>query len=254
MDLGGLDQKIILCGEGLFVLDMVVSTFELMWDWKGSSVTSPFVKAIVSLFADVSNTSRVLKEGLKLSLVMDGILCFCAWCGQFVRLETRWFSTASRQAIDYVTDTLKFRVAWWFKHHGKGSKLPISMMLSDIKVSCLEPKFVKPVNPSVWLPPTGDALKVNVDGSARGNPGSAGIGGVMRDNSGKVLIGKKIDIVSDSKVAVSWVNSEGIGILKHVETIFNIRNMLCILGNTQVIFNSRDSNYFVDTPAKKGST
>ena len=32
-----------------------------------------------------------------------------------------------------------------------------------------------------------DNLKFNVDGSARGNPGPAGIRGVLRDSKGKVL-------------------------------------------------------------------
>ena len=32
-----------------------------------------------------------------------------------------------------------------------------------------------------WLPPPEGFLKVNTDGSSRGNPGSAGIGGIGRD-------------------------------------------------------------------------
>ncbi|KAK3205181.1 hypothetical protein Dsin_019227 [Dipteronia sinensis] len=59
-------------------------------------------------------------------------------------------------------------------------------MLLNMKESCLEVKRVKPVKSAEWLPPAGEALKFNVDGSAMGNPGIAGIGGVLRDKSGKV--------------------------------------------------------------------
>ena len=35
-----------------------------------------------------------------------------------------------------------------------------------------------------WLPPPIGFLKINTDGSSRGNPGSVGIGGIGRDSSG----------------------------------------------------------------------
>ena len=87
-----------------------------------------------------------------------------------------------------------------------------------------------------WIPPPIDSLIFNVDGSARGSPGQAGIGGVLRDHRRKVLClfstnvgiqdaitakvlaiaracelcasrpelgAKNIVVVSDSKVAVS---------------------------------------------------
>ncbi|KAK3231507.1 hypothetical protein Dsin_003388 [Dipteronia sinensis] len=107
----------------------------------------------------------------------------------------------------------------------------------------------------VWIRPTGFGLKFNVVGSARENPGNAGIGGVLRDNLGNVLglfadhvgildsnsaeilaihrgvslcaqtdslVGNEIDIISDSKVAVSWENSKGLGSLKYVNLIYDI--------------------------------
>ena len=39
----------------------------------------------------------------------------------------------------------------------------------------------------VWILPGLEALKFNLDGLARGKPGPAGIGGVLRDYRGKVL-------------------------------------------------------------------
>ena len=38
-----------------------------------------------------------------------------------------------------------------------------------------------------WLPPPTGFLKINTDGSSRGNPGSTGIGGIGRDSSGSVV-------------------------------------------------------------------
>ncbi|KAK0574812.1 hypothetical protein LWI29_029477 [Acer saccharum] len=113
-----------------------------------------------------------------------------------------------------------------------------------------------------------DVLKFNIDGSARGSPGLAGMGGVLRDASGKVLClfsnhlgiqfsntteilaihkavhicadsstlsARNIIIISDSKVAVSWVNNDGFGNLDHVNWIYDIRSKLDYLGNTKVI-------------------
>ncbi|KAI9156673.1 hypothetical protein LWI28_010398 [Acer negundo] len=103
-----------------------------------------------------------------------------------------------------------------------------------------------------WVPPSFDSLIFNVDDSTRGSPGQVGIGGVLRDHRGKVLclfsaqvglqdavsteimalakacdlcmnkhevLGKNITLISDSKIAVSWVKGQGIGNLTHVQTI-----------------------------------
>ena len=43
---------------------------------------------------------------------------------------------------------------------------------------CVDRSTVKVVKPCVWSPPLNDNLFFNVDGSARGCPGMAGIGGV----------------------------------------------------------------------------
>lgn len=39
----------------------------------------------------------------------------------------------------------------------------------------------------IWLPPPMDVLKINTDGSSRGNLGPAGIGGVGRDKSSSII-------------------------------------------------------------------
>ncbi|KAK3200402.1 hypothetical protein Dsin_023817 [Dipteronia sinensis] len=86
-----------------------------------------------------------------------------------------------------TVDMVRFRVAWWFKNLGKGSKDPITIMLLDIAERCTETYKVKIPKLEKWMPPQSDGLKFNVDGSVRGSSGQAGIGGVLRDSRGKVL-------------------------------------------------------------------
>ena len=38
-----------------------------------------------------------------------------------------------------------------------------------------------------WRPPPDAILKINTDGSSRGNPGQAGVGGIGRDMDGNVI-------------------------------------------------------------------
>ncbi|KAK3224902.1 hypothetical protein Dsin_004764 [Dipteronia sinensis] len=52
---------------------------------------------------------------------------------------------------------------------------------------CTVSKMLKKQIMEVWTPPNDEALRFNVDGSARGSPGNAGVGGVLKDKSGKVL-------------------------------------------------------------------
>ncbi|KAK3219351.1 hypothetical protein Dsin_013321 [Dipteronia sinensis] len=111
--------------------------------------------------------------------------------------------------------------------------------------------------------PDDRCFKVNVDGSARGSLGQAGIRDVLRDHKGKVLCifsanigiqdavtaeiqalaracdlcaskpeleGKNIVFVSYSKVVVSRINSNGFGNLKHHQLIYDIRSHLNRIG------------------------
>ncbi|KAK3210667.1 hypothetical protein Dsin_015373 [Dipteronia sinensis] len=64
---------------------------------------------------------------------------------------------------------------------------------------------------------------------------------------------KKIIIVNDSTVVVSWFNNEGVGNHDNIGSILDIRNILSLLGNVTVIYNSRATNSFADCLAKKAS-
>ena len=131
-----------------------------------------------------------------------------------------------------------------------------------------------------------NAFKFNVDGSARGKPGPAGTGGVLRDFKGKVIClfsfyvgisdsnaaelmaihkameicsfdpylrGQSVSIVSDSKVAVSWINKGDFGSLEHFSLISFIRQQLEIMKGFEVVHASRSYNSFADNLAKMGS-
>ncbi|KAK2654469.1 hypothetical protein Ddye_014325 [Dipteronia dyeriana] len=96
----------------------------------------------------------------------------------------------------------------------------------------------------MWIPPINYGLKFNMDGPTKGKPSQTGIGGVLRYANSKVLcmfslsvglqdpntaevpvlaiqqecslcmskswlVGDEIEIVSDSKLAVTWINGVG---------------------------------------------
>ncbi|KAK3221407.1 hypothetical protein Dsin_008432 [Dipteronia sinensis] len=188
--------------------------------------------------------------------------------------------------MEYYVDLIRFRVAWWFKYHGSGSSDPITILIKNLEIVCIDIKHPKFPNLEAWSPPENDALKFNVDRVANGDRSRAGIGGALYNSNGAVLcsffasmgaqeaittevlaihkacslcvekgifVGRRIEFISDSREAVSWVNEEGFGSLQHLNLIYDIRFMLASLGNAVVIFNPRFSNSLADALAKKGS-
>ena len=63
------------------------------------------------------------------------------------------------QDLDQCEDMVKFRVAWWFKHYGRGSKEPLTLMLLIIKDRCCEVKRIKKTKLENWITP---ALDINL--------------------------------------------------------------------------------------------
>jgi hypothetical protein len=43
------------------------------------------------------------------------------------------------------------------------------------------------INPVTWSPPYAHFIKINFDGAAKGNPGTAGWGAVIKDSEGEIL-------------------------------------------------------------------
>ncbi|KAK3223555.1 hypothetical protein Dsin_010580 [Dipteronia sinensis] len=152
--------------------------------------------------------------------------------------------------LGIATKMVKFRVAWWFKHCGRGLKDPVSLTMLNIKDLCIDHYSDKrSKHEEGWAPSSLDSLKFNVDGSARGQHGSAGIGGVLRDANGK-----KIMIARDSKVVVSWINSDNFGSIDHLNILYDIRCFIHFLGRVNVCFSPRSTNSFADKLAKLGSS
>ncbi|KAK3205489.1 hypothetical protein Dsin_019535 [Dipteronia sinensis] len=183
-----------------------------------------------------------------------------------------------------VQDMIRFRVAWWFKFLGKGSNDPVTHIMMNINDCCTESIKVKVLKMLDWIPPPLDVPRFNVDKSARGSPGQTGIGGVLRNHNGKVLCkysvnisiqdaisveiqviakacslcvniaelcGTKIVFTSDSKSAVSWIDSTNLGNLSHLHLILDISCMLGSLGQASMEYCSRNTNSVADFLAKK---
>ena len=68
--------------------------------------------------------------------------------------------------VDQTIDMVKFKVGWWFKHHGVSSKETLTAILLNIKDLCVDHSRSKKQRIADWIPPLGCGLKFNVDGSA----------------------------------------------------------------------------------------
>ncbi|KAK0607597.1 hypothetical protein LWI29_017220 [Acer saccharum] len=207
---------------------------------------------------DVSLCVRLVKHG------RIGTLCPSrdsgrAWSTLFFAVvwtiwEVRNHKVFSDAEPDFsiAMDTIQFRTARWIKHHGCGSLVPLASLLQNVSEFCKDPLKSKKQASEPWVPPVAGSLKFNVDGSSRGQPGSSGIGGVLRNNTGMVqclfslFVGNQdsitaelmaidyacslcvanpslrvvnIEIVSDSLLAVTWINSDQVGSLAYVNMV-----------------------------------
>lgn len=137
-----------------------------------------------------------------------------------------------------------------------------------------------------WNPPPTNKLKWNVDGSAKGKPGEAGIGGVLRDEYGNILgmfsayvgirdsneaefmaivfalemslqkvcvMEKELIVESDSRNTLSWANSIETCPWKLIFYGNKLKNLLVILKDVSFVHKYRESNCFVDSLAKKSA-
>lgn len=84
-----------------------------------------------------------------------------------------------------------------------------------------------------WMAPPAGTLKINTDGSSRGNPGPAGIGGIGRDSSGLVVF-----IFSVSKGMQTINSMEGLAILYALKRAYALgwRKVICE-SDSQVLVN-----------------
>lgn len=124
-------------------------------------------------------------KSLSLALVNIGwyVILWSIWYIRnkvvFEKAKTNW---------DHELYQIKLRLGFWMK--GWESKCPYgpSKLVLILEGVSSWKKPTKTRNNSLWQPPPFRTWKWNVDGSAKGKLGPAGIGGVLRDNKGRVLV------------------------------------------------------------------
>ncbi|KAK9007027.1 hypothetical protein V6N11_019355 [Hibiscus sabdariffa] len=149
------------------------------------------------------------------------------------------FQSKSLDAIR-LFHSVKMRASWWWKALQSDSKIPLDSISSDPSIASI--KGAAPSSSSAkgcWTPPPVGFLKFNVDGACN-KEGICGVGGVLRDENGVVLMkvshrigygsallaeilaiksaidhfvnsiwaaSSRLIIESDSKIVVEWISS-----------------------------------------------
>ncbi|KAK2652018.1 hypothetical protein Ddye_011874 [Dipteronia dyeriana] len=182
--------------------------------------------------------------------------------------------------------TIKFRVAFWFKNFGCGSKVDLALLVLDIKERCVDSRKAKEKRSNVGFVLSVPTWYFYVDGSSRGNPSNAGIRGVLCDCNGKILYlfsyfmsvldatsaeiyaihracqllidrqpneNCNITIFSDSKSVVTWCKGEKFVNPNLVSLILEIREILHNCMGLEIKFPHRELNSFTDCLVKNGS-
>ena len=94
----------------------------------------------------------------------------------------------NRKVFDFnqLTDAMKLRLAWWIKASWPdidSTFLDLYRLPNEVKLLQVRNKLVRNTS---WSKPSTGLMKFNVDGAARRKPGPAGIGGLLRDDTGKI--------------------------------------------------------------------
>ncbi|GMJ03941.1 hypothetical protein like AT4G29090 [Hibiscus trionum] len=179
---------------------------------------------------------------------------------------------------------VKLQSYYWIKVDRRGEVFPESIWWTcpaQFEVSA-QPKRVRVGR--CWQPPLRGVLKFNTDGSARGKPGPAGFGGVMRDEDSRILglfsgplgvmdsneaevraiafalglIQERewrkgcVIIESDSQVALSWVTQSTKHPWRLWEVFLAIDQACQVAYDIQFCYVPREANGFADVLAKEG--
>ncbi|KAK3211668.1 hypothetical protein Dsin_016374 [Dipteronia sinensis] len=113
--------------------------------------------------------------------MINHVFLLCRWTWSIWEEHISWecrdqiVFKGSRPSTEQTIYLIKFRCVWWFKHFKKGSHELVTTLLLNLKDLCVEKKKQKSYQLKDWIPPAVESLKFNVDGSSKGNPGSAGI-------------------------------------------------------------------------------
>ena len=182
---------------------------------------------------------------------------------------------------DRIWDMHRQRLSWWIKARWKSCPYPVSMFIAKLEEISLPVKSKDRRNLE-WIPPPSGLLKFNVDGASKGNPGSSGVGGVLRDEFGEVrgFFSKSVGVVwafeaeviairtalffckhhkvnnilveSDSSLAVGWVNCRSNRPSKLINTLNEIDWMRKEMNVVSISHVLRERNKEADVLAKDG--
>ncbi|XP_057419024.1 uncharacterized protein LOC130713256 [Lotus japonicus] len=232
-------------------------------------------KSLNQLLAEWDNLPRI-SDGTLWSLIPYSLL-WSIW------LERNGSCFSNKEInLDNIWEMHLLRIGWWIKALNKRNLYSLEHFARDFTNIRLQPRQKKMRNAS-WSLLVDGTMKVNVDGASKGNPGTRGIGGILRNvrNEIKGFFSKNIGhgfafeaevvaihealslcqqhlihniiIESDSSLAVGWVNCRRNrpwklrGILNQIDILIPLVNCLEI----RHIF--REANSEADALAKRGS-
>ncbi|KAK8526153.1 hypothetical protein V6N12_020634 [Hibiscus sabdariffa] len=179
---------------------------------------------------------------------------------------------------------MKMRVAWWYKAKKSDASLSLDSIFSDPSIaSCLDKyNFINSARCS-WKPPPRGFLKFNVDGACD-KTGKCGIGGLLRNHLGSILLefskgagsgssvlaeilsikyaiesfvksewssSTKLIIESDSKVVVDWISSPSSSNSTFSKLVQEL-NVYITSERWQIRHIHRSQNIRADTLTKRG--
>ncbi|XVE66643.1 hypothetical protein DITRI_Ditri08aG0094800 [Diplodiscus trichospermus] len=128
----------------------------------------------------VPRKKLAVKEKLAKRNVLQTGSASCVFC--HAAIENNVVFNGATPEFDKLIDSIKLRLAFWIK--AKWPKIAertidifrgLSVMSTPRQDSIGRRRLT-------WVPPPEGRLKFNVDGSLLGQPGLAGVGGILRDN------------------------------------------------------------------------
>ncbi|XVF79235.1 hypothetical protein PTKIN_Ptkin14bG0204400 [Pterospermum kingtungense] len=183
-----------------------------------------------------------------------------------------------------LIDLIKLRIMHWVKAKWPTAQVDLwnfMTCLNEIQIPS-NPIHIRPI--TSWSCPPLGYVKFNVDGASLGKPGQEGIGGILCDHQGRVLIrfSKSIGLAdsnlaellairealivfsssswaihgflleSDSKIAVNWVNNPLKVPWKFQNFISQIENLKKVIKDWRIDHVFREGNQEADLLAKEG--
>ncbi|XP_077212809.1 uncharacterized protein LOC143847908 [Tasmannia lanceolata] len=101
----------------------------------------------------------------------------------------------------YITLDTKLSIIKW-AHAKGGNPYSVGEILRNCFKVASEKKYHSKLLPK-WTPPPEGWFKLNFYGSSRGSPGMAGVGGVIRDHNGSIIMSSPAGVCDANEAEVS---------------------------------------------------